>query len=99
MIISAIETVWKEIRHRHPGVPDISVTIPPAARAQDPAKCTALRTGRRFVRDGLTTMELQVSAGTLGRGGRPMLQGLLHHAAHGLALDRGINDVSGGDRR
>ncbi|MGW0670674.1 hypothetical protein [Streptomyces sp. NPDC002746] len=99
VIISAIETAWREIRHRFDGVPDISVTTPPAAGAQDPTKCTALRTGRRFVRDGHLTMELQVSSGTLGLGGRPMMEGLLHHAAHGLALARGIVDVSGGDRR
>lgn len=28
-----------------------------------------------------------------------MMEGLLHHAAHGLALTRSIVDVSGGDRR
>ncbi|AEM88636.1 hypothetical protein [Streptomyces violaceusniger] len=99
VIISAVETAWKEIRRRYDGVPDISVTTPPTAGAQDPTKCTALRTGRRFIRDGRLTMELQVSSGTLGLGGRPMMEGLLHHAAHGLALDRGITDVSGGDRR
>lgn len=27
------------------------------------------------------------------------MEGLLHHAAHGLALARSITDVSGGDRR
>ncbi|MFB8441219.1 hypothetical protein ACFC7A_19455 [Streptomyces niveus] len=99
VIISAIETAWREIRRRFDGVPDVSVTTPPTADAQDPTKCTALRTGRRFVRDGHLTMELQVPAGTLGLGGRPMMEGLLHHAAHGLALTRGIVDVSGGDRR
>ncbi|MER5615872.1 hypothetical protein [Streptomyces sp. NPDC002215] len=48
MIISAVETAWREIRCRFAGVPDISVTVPPAAGAQDPTKCTALRTGRRL---------------------------------------------------
>ncbi|MFH8520159.1 hypothetical protein ACH4CE_34785 [Streptomyces gelaticus] len=99
VIISAVETAWREIRCRFAGVPDISVTVPPAAGAQDPTKCTALRTGRRFKRDGHMTMELQVSSGTLGVGGRPLMEGLLHHAAHGLALTRDITDVSGGDRR
>ncbi|WP_326759197.1 hypothetical protein OHB35_15600 [Streptomyces phaeochromogenes] len=99
VIISAIETTWREIRHRFDGVPDISVTIPPTAGAQDPTKCTALRTGRRFVRDGHLPMELQVSSAALALGGRPMMEGLLPHAAHGLALTRGIVDVSGGDRR
>lgn len=59
VIISAIETAWQEIRRRFNGVPDISVTTPPTAGAQDPTKCTALRTGRRFVRDGHLTMELR----------------------------------------
>jgi len=99
VIISAVETAWREIRRRFAGVPDISVTVPPTSGAQDPTKCTALRTGRRFVRDGHLTMELQVSSGTLRLGGRPLMEGLLHHAAHGLALTRGITDVSGGDRR
>ncbi|MGW6275732.1 hypothetical protein [Streptomyces sp. NPDC055060] len=58
-----------------------------------------MRTDRRFVHDGHLTMELQVSAGTLGAGGHSVMGGLLHHAAHGLALIRGIKDVSGGDRR
>ncbi|KUM95744.1 hypothetical protein AQI95_43055 [Streptomyces yokosukanensis] len=99
VIISAVETAWREIRCRFDGVPDISVTVPPTVTAQDPTKCTALRTGRRFERDGHLTMELQVSSATLGLGGRPMMEGLLHHAAHGLALTRGITEVSGGDRR
>ncbi|MFE3380245.1 hypothetical protein [Streptomyces anulatus] len=99
VIISAIETAWREIRRRFDGAPDISVTTPPTAGAQDPTKCTALRTGRRFVDDGHLTMELQVPSGTLGLGGRPMMEGLLHHAAHGLSFTRGIVDVSGGDRR
>ncbi|MGW5295919.1 hypothetical protein [Streptomyces bacillaris] len=73
-------------------------TVPPAAGAQDPTKCTALRTGRRFVRDGRLTMELQVSSGTLDLGGRPMMEGMLHHAAHGLALTRGVSDTSSAGR-
>ncbi|MGW4025743.1 MULTISPECIES: hypothetical protein [unclassified Streptomyces] len=99
VIISAVETAWREIRRRFTGVPDISVTVPPPAGAQDPTKCTALRTGRRFVREGHLTLELQVSSDTLGLGGRPLMEGLLNHAAHGLALTRDIVDVSGGDRR
>ncbi|GHH54743.1 hypothetical protein [Streptomyces candidus] len=98
VIISAVETAWREIRCRFDGVPDISVTTPPTAGAQDPTKCSALRTGRRFVRDGHLTMELQVSSGTLGLGGRPMMEGLLHHAAHGLALTRGVRDTSSAGR-
>ncbi|MFF9432045.1 hypothetical protein [Streptomyces sp. NPDC014746] len=99
VIISAIETAWQEIRRRFEGVPDISVTTPPTAGAQDPTKCTALRTGRRFVRNGHLTMKLQVSSGTLGLGGRPLIESLLHHATHGLAFTRDIVDISGGDRR
>lgn len=99
VIISAVESAWREIRRRFDGVPDICVTVPAAAVAQDPAKCTTLRTDRRFERGGHLTMELQVASATLGRGGHAMLGGLLHHAAHGLALARGITDVSGGDRR
>ncbi|MEU9061740.1 hypothetical protein AB0D13_23475 [Streptomyces sp. NPDC048430] len=98
VIISAIETVWREIGRRFGDVPDISVTTPPTPGAQDPTKCAALRTGRRFVRDGHLTMELQVSSGTLGLGGRPMMEGLLHHAAHGLALTRGVSDTSSAGR-
>ncbi|MEE1931214.1 hypothetical protein V1J52_24055 [Streptomyces sp. TRM 70351] len=98
VIISAIETTWREIRRRFGDVPDISVTIPPTAGAQDPTKCAALRTGRRFVRDGHLAMELQVFSGTLALGGRPMMEGLLHHAAHGLALTRGISDTSSAGR-
>ncbi|MFD5752463.1 hypothetical protein [Streptomyces sp. NPDC127033] len=70
--------------------------FPPTAAAQDPTKCAALRTGWRFERDGYLTMELQVSSATLGIGGRPMMEGLLYHAAHALA--QGVIDVSGGDR-
>ncbi|MCC3767583.1 hypothetical protein [Streptomyces sp. UNOC14_S4] len=98
VIISAIETAWKEIRHRFPDVPDVCVTIPPSAGAQDPVQCSALRTGRHFTRDGHLAVELQVTASTLGLGGRPMLGGLLHHAAHGLALVRAIKDTCGDGR-
>ncbi|MCX4826158.1 hypothetical protein OG883_41545 [Streptomyces sp. NBC_01142] len=99
VLISAVETAWKEIRRRFASVPDVSVTTPPTAGAQDPTTCSALRTGRHFDRDGTLTIELQVTSGTLGHGGRPMMEGLLHHAAHGLALARGITDISGGDQR
>ncbi|WP_331736491.1 hypothetical protein [Streptomyces sp. NBC_00045] len=99
VLISAVETVWKEIRRRFADVPDVCVTTPPTAGAQDPTACAALRTGRSFDRDGTLTIELQVTSGTLGYGGRPMLEGLLHQAAHGLALARGITDISGGDQR
>ncbi|MDX2407358.1 hypothetical protein NJO91_30060 [Streptomyces microflavus] len=98
VILSAVETAWREIRHRFTDVPDISVTVPPTAGAQDLTKCTALRTGRHFIRNGQPTMELQVSSGTLGLGGHPLVEGLLHHAAHGLALTRGINDTSSAGR-
>ncbi|WP_257132922.1 hypothetical protein [Streptomyces sp. ms184] len=93
--LSAVETGWREIRRRFTDVPDISVTVPPTAGAQDPTKCTAQRTGRHFVRNGQPTMELQISSGTLGLGGHLLVEGLLHHAAHGLALTRGINDTYG----
>ncbi len=99
LLISTVESVWKEIRRRFAEVPDVSVTTPPPLGAQDPTACSALRTGRSFYREGTLTMELQVTSGTLGYGGRPMLEGLLHHAAHGLALARGITDISGGDQR
>ncbi|MEU5136956.1 hypothetical protein [Streptomyces californicus] len=98
VIISAIETAWREIQRRFDDVPDISVTTPPTIGAQNPTKCAALRTGRRFVRDGHLVMELQVSSGTLGLGGRPVMEGLLHHAAHGMALTRGIKDTSSAGR-
>ncbi|WP_331759224.1 hypothetical protein [Streptomyces anulatus] len=98
IILSAVETAWNEIRRRFTDVPGISVTVPPTAGPQDPTKCTALRTGRHFIRNGQPTMELQVSSGTLGLGGHPLMEGLLHHAAHGLALTRGINDTSSAGR-
>ncbi|MGI5479440.1 hypothetical protein [Streptomyces lavendofoliae] len=53
------------------------------------------RTNRGFDHDGTLTIEMQVTFGTLGYGGRPMLEGLSHHTAHGLALARGITDISG----
>ncbi|MGW0670688.1 hypothetical protein [Streptomyces sp. NPDC002746] len=98
VILSAVETAWREIRRRFIDVPDVSVTVPPTTGPQDPTKCTALRTGRHFIRNGQPTMELQVSSGTLGVGGHPLMEGLLYHAAHGLALTRGINDTSSAGR-
>ncbi|MFD9428113.1 hypothetical protein [Streptomyces sp. NPDC060054] len=98
IIISSVETAWKEICRRFPGVPDISVTTPPSTDTQDPTKCAALRTGRHFIRDGSIRVELQVSSGALGFGGRAMLEGLLHHAAHGLALSRNIKDTTSNGR-
>lgn len=66
VIISAVETAWREIRRRFVDVPDIFIVVPPTAGAQDPTKCTALRTGCRFVRDRHLAMEIQGSSGTLG---------------------------------
>lgn len=66
VILSTVETAWNEIRRRFTDVPGIFVTVPPAASPQNPTKCTALRTGRHFIRNGQPTMELQVSSATLG---------------------------------
>ncbi|MFF1691693.1 hypothetical protein [Streptomyces sp. NPDC058254] len=98
LIVSAVSTAWCEIQRRHPDVPRIAVTVPPSGTRFSPAKCATLRTGQHFVRAGAITMELQVSAASVAHGGRAMMQGLLHHAAHGLALCHGIRDTNSAGR-
>lgn len=88
-LVAAFETVWKEIQRRHPDVPDIVATL-----AGDPGVYGHFAPHRWSNNDGHATHELFIGGEGLERGAVATLGTLLHEAAHGAALVRGIKDTS-----
>ncbi|MFD8706862.1 hypothetical protein ACFV1W_30380 [Kitasatospora sp. NPDC059648] len=101
-IVTALETMWAAIQARHPDVPDVVVITgsgmpkktSKARRAAyqkfgnlDPDRWVdAEAAGRR--------PELFVAGELLDKGGAAVLETMLHEAAHGIAVTRGIRDRS-----
>lgn len=89
-LVAAFEEVWKEIQRRHPDVPDVVATL-----AGDPGVYGHFAPHRwDSAQDAHSTHELFIGGEGLERGAVPTLGTLLHEAAHGAALVRGVKDTS-----
>lgn len=89
-LVAAFEAVWKEIQRRHPDVPDVIATL-----AGDPGVYGHFAPHRwGSTEDGRSTHELFIGGEGLERGAVSTLGTLLHEAAHGAALVRGVKDTS-----
>jgi hypothetical protein len=97
-LLDALERCWQAITRRHPDLPPVVITV----GAGELARGRGLRLGRfspcswQLGDDELG--EVFVGAEGLARGAEPVLATLLHEAAHGLAHQRDIRDVSRGRR-
>ncbi|GAA2106058.1 hypothetical protein GCM10009801_82170 [Streptomyces albiaxialis] len=97
-IIAALESAWTAIRDRHPDVPRV-VMITGTVQQHGGARWGHF--GAKFwsVRDeGRRADELFIAGELFARGGRSVLQTMLHEAAHSLAAARGIKDTSSSGR-
>lgn len=94
-LITTIESIWGQLRARHPDVPDVVVTM-----AAGSAGRKGLRLGHfgpaRWKHGPDLLPELFVGGEGLAFGPREVLGTLLHEAAHGAACTRGIADTSRG---
>lgn len=92
LLVSALEATWAAIRSHHPDVPDVVLTVGSGSMGND------LTLGHfapnRWVRGEYELHELFVGGEGLQRGAADVLGTLLHEAAHGVAVTRGIKDTS-----
>lgn len=91
-ILAALETVWDALRERHPDLPAVRVAIDKTGARHDLV----------YPEDHITSdrrPELAVSADTIRKGGRAVIEHLLHVATHALADARGVSATSNRGRR
>ncbi|MEC3953775.1 hypothetical protein VMT65_12115 [Nocardia sp. CDC153] len=92
LLVSAVESTWAAIRSRHPDVPEVVLTVGSGSIGSD------LTLGHfapnRWVRGEYELHELFLGGEGLQRGAVGVLGTLLHEAAHGVAVTRGIKDTS-----
>ncbi|MET8143338.1 hypothetical protein ABZU32_23805 [Sphaerisporangium sp. NPDC005288] len=91
-IITALEAMWKDVQARHEEVPDAVLITGTAAQGR------RMRWGHHWperwqLADGAAP-ELFIAGELLAQGAAPVLQTVLHEAAHSLAPARGIKDTS-----
>ncbi|MFC9437876.1 hypothetical protein [Nocardia sp. NPDC057030] len=97
-LATAIDIVWESIRVRHPDVPDVVVAVASGSLGRGRAPRLGHFGPDRWERAGVWMPELFVGGEGLAAGARDVLGTLLHEAAHGLALTRGIAETSDGGR-
>ncbi|WP_433668766.1 hypothetical protein ACQP06_32690 [Nocardia sp. CA-136227] len=92
LLVSALETTWVKIRHLHPDVPSVVLTVGAGSAGGE------LTLGHfapyRWIRGEYELHELFVGGEGLQRGPVDVLGTLLHEAAHGVAVVRDIKDTS-----
>lgn len=99
-LVNAIEYVWNEIRHRHPDVPPVIITIGSGTlNMRGGLRYGHFAAARWIDRDDLTQIsELFIGGEGMKRGAVGILGTLLHEAGHGIAWTRDIPDTSRGGR-
>ncbi|QIS02347.1 hypothetical protein F5X71_08435 [Nocardia brasiliensis] len=94
-MVAAIDEAWAGVRSRHPEVPDVMITIAAGSVGR-----RGVRLGQfgpdRWVHGDARLPELFVGGEGFVDGPREVLATLLHEAAHGVALTRGVKDTSRG---
>ncbi|GAA0439252.1 hypothetical protein [Streptomyces luteireticuli] len=97
-IVNALEHAWMAIRNRHPEVPRVVLITGTKYQTGGPRRghfCPDIWDARG---DGRAS-ELFIAGEEIARGGRAVLETMLHEAAHGLAHVRDIKDTSGSGNR
>jgi hypothetical protein len=98
-IITALEQAWAAIRDQHPEIPDVVIVTGAGSNQKGLPKGYRLRGHHwpeRWVTGpaGRRMPELFMAGELLERGGRAVLEVMLHEASHALAVVRGIKDTS-----
>ncbi|BEK92720.1 hypothetical protein [Nocardia seriolae] len=92
LLVSALETTWVKIRHLHPDVPAVVLTV--GAGSVGGELTLGHFAPNRWIRGEYELHELFVGGEGLQRGPLDVLGTLLHEAAHGVAVVRNIKDTS-----
>ncbi|GAB3207992.1 hypothetical protein [Nocardia tengchongensis] len=93
LLVTALENTWAAIRSQHPDVPNVVLTV--GAGSTGGRELTLGHFApNRWVRGEYELHELFVGGEGLQRGTVDVLGTLLHEAAHGVAVTRGIKDTS-----
>ncbi|MEC3952901.1 hypothetical protein VMT65_07655 [Nocardia sp. CDC153] len=93
LLVTAVENAWAAIRFRHPDVPDVVLTVGAGSTGGSDLTLGHFAPNR-WVRGEYELHELFVGGEGLRRGAIDVLGTLLHEAAHGIAVVRGIKDTS-----
>lgn len=98
-LITALERTWAAIQRKHPEVPDVLIITGQGDKGRSITRghFAADRwrpSGPGRPKKGETLHELFVGGERLADGAEQVLQTMLHEAAHGLAVKRGIQDTS-----
>ncbi|MEU8526440.1 hypothetical protein AB0C77_12710 [Streptomyces sp. NPDC048629] len=93
-VTGALVAAWSAIRARHPEVPEAIVTMATGGR-ESVVKLAHFARNRWKMREGDDTHhEVFVTAEALREGAESVIATLVHEAAHGLSVARGIDDCS-----
>ncbi|MFD7846142.1 hypothetical protein ACFV4K_24765 [Nocardia sp. NPDC059764] len=92
LLVSALESTWAKIRHLHPDVPDVVLTV--GAGSAGGKLTLGHFAPNRWIRGEYELHELFVGGEGLQRGPLDVLGTLLHEAAHGVAIVRDIKETS-----
>ncbi|MFI6867599.1 hypothetical protein [Nocardia sp. NPDC050406] len=93
LLVTALENTWAAIRSRHPDVPQVVLTVGAGSTGGSDLTLGHFAPNR-WVRGEYEIHELFVGGEGLQRGAVGVLGTLLHEAAHGVAVTRGIKDTS-----
>ncbi|MGW4351847.1 hypothetical protein ACWELJ_07105 [Nocardia sp. NPDC004582] len=93
LLVTALENTWAAIRSRHPDVPEVVLTVGSGSTGGSELTLGHFAPNR-WIRGEYEIHELFVGGEGLARGSVDVLGTLLHEAAHGLAVVRGIKDTS-----
>jgi hypothetical protein len=98
-LVGALAAAWRAIKARHAEVPDVVLTVGSGTIGVKPGQA---RFGHfaaaRWQRGDTALAELFVRGEGLQRGAGPVLATLIHQAAHGVAVSRGVKDTSRGGK-
>lgn len=94
-LVAALEAAWNSIRHQHPEVPAVVVTLGAGSGQRGGLKLGHFAAARwEIAGEDEARPELFIGGEGLERGAEGVLATLLHEAAHGVATARDIQDTS-----
>ncbi|MFF0613263.1 hypothetical protein ACFYUD_31805 [Nocardia tengchongensis] len=93
LLVTALENTWAAIRSQHPYVPNVVLTVGSGSTGGSELTLGHFAPNR-WVRGEYELHELFVGGEGFQRGAVDVLGTLLHEAAHGVAVTRGIKDTS-----
>ncbi|WP_405492973.1 hypothetical protein [Nocardia sp. NBC_00511] len=93
LLVAALENTWAAIRSRHPDVPEVVLAIGSGSTGSSDLTLGHFAP-HRWIRGEYELHELFVGGEGFQRGVVDVLGTLLHEAAHGIAVARGIKDTS-----